>query len=200
MNMLTKTWAWHPIAMLADFVGMRSGRRLMNMPTKTWAWRPIAMLAVVLLSRTALAAGADQPAAASAGASGAAGQAGSGTTLPGHAGAARLSAPAWLPRDTNPARPPGFEASWPGLACAALILAACGGIAAWARRFAPRAGSGAVQLVGRLSLSPRHTVYLLRAGNRVLLVGAGPGGPPALISELDELPEQSQAHRQEGES
>jgi hypothetical protein len=198
--MPTKTWAWHPIAMLAVFVGMRSGQRLMNMPTKTWAWHPIAMLVAVLLSPMALATGADQPAATSAGASGAPGQAGSGTASPSHAGAARLAPPAWLARDTNRARPPGIEAGWPGLACAALILAACGGVAAWARRFAPRTASGAVQLVGRLSLSPRHTVYLLRVGNRVLLVGAGPGGPPALISELDELPEQSQSHRQEGES
>jgi hypothetical protein len=40
-----------------------------------------------------------------------------------------------------------------------------------------------------VSLSPKHSVYLLRVGRRVLLVGAGPQGPPALISELDDLTE-----------
>jgi hypothetical protein len=40
-----------------------------------------------------------------------------------------------------------------------------------------------------MSLSPKHTVYLLRVGRRVLLVGAGPQGAPALISELDDLDE-----------
>jgi hypothetical protein len=167
---------------------------------KTWAWHPIAQVAAVVLCLTALAAGAEQPAAPSGGTSGGAGQVASDTALPGHGGAARLSPPAWLPRDSNRARPVGFEAGWTGLGCAVVILAACGGIAVWARRFAPRRASGAVQLVGRVSLSPRHTVYLLQVANRVLLVGAGPGGPPSLISELDELPDQPHAHRQEGES
>ena len=40
--------------------------------------------------------------------------------------------------------------------------------------------------VSRVSLSPKHSVYLLRAGRRLLLVGAGPQGAPALISELDD--------------
>ena len=45
-----------------------------------------------------------------------------------------------------------------------------------------------MQVVGRVSLSPKHSVYLLRIGRRVLLVGAGPQGAPSLIAELDDLP------------
>ena len=71
----------------------------------------------------------------------------------------------------------------------ALALAVCGGICAGARRFLPRGTAGAVQVVGRVSLSPKHTVYLLRVGRRVLLVGTGPQAAPSLISELDDYPE-----------
>ena len=39
-------------------------------------------------------------------------------------------------------------------------------------------------MVGRTSLSPKQTVYLLRVGDRVLIVGAGPQGPPSLLGEL----------------
>ena len=46
-----------------------------------------------------------------------------------------------------------------------------------------------MQVVGRVSLSPKHTVHMLRVGRRVLVVGVGPQGAPALISELDELGE-----------
>ena len=74
------------------------------------------------------------------------------------------------------------------MACLALALAVCGGIAVAARRLGPRAGSGAVQVVGRVSLSPKHSVYLLKVGGRVLVLGAGPQGPPSLIAELEEGP------------
>ena len=43
-----------------------------------------------------------------------------------------------------------------------------------------------MQVVGRVSLSPKHAVYMLRVGQRMLLVGVGPAGAPALISELDD--------------
>jgi hypothetical protein len=71
----------------------------------------------------------------------------------------------------------------------AVLLAIGGGIAAAARRFAPANGAGALQVISRVGLSPKHTVYLLRAGGRVLLVGTGPQGAPSLISELDEIPQ-----------
>ncbi len=73
------------------------------------------------------------------------------------------------------------------LASVAVVLAAAGGLAVAARRFNPRPGVGALHVVSRVSLSPKHTVYLLRAGGRVLLVGTGPQGAPALISELDDI-------------
>ena len=82
----------------------------------------------------------------------------------------------------------------------ALVLAVFGGIAAVARRFVPRPTTGSVNVVGRISLSPKHSVYLLRVGRRMLLVGAGPQGPPSLITELDEVPENLPDHRQEDES
>ena len=44
-----------------------------------------------------------------------------------------------------------------------------------------------MKVIGRVSLSPKHSVYLLEVGQRRLLVGAGPQGSPALISELDDL-------------
>ena len=73
-------------------------------------------------------------------------------------------------------RSAGSDGWWPGMAGLALVLAVGGGIAVAARRFGPRAAAGAVQVVGRVSLSPKHSVYLLRVGRRVLLVGAGPAG------------------------
>ena len=86
------------------------------------------------------------------------------------------------------------------MACLALVLAVCGGIAVAARRLGPRAAAGAVEVVGRVSLSPKHSVYLLRVGRRVLVVGAGPQGPPALIAELEDVPRHRPHLTQEAES
>jgi hypothetical protein len=41
-----------------------------------------------------------------------------------------------------------------------------------------------LRVVGRTSLSPRHTVHLLSVGARVLIVGTGPQGAPSLLGEL----------------
>jgi flagellar protein FliO/FliZ len=100
-------------------------------------------------------------------------------------------------------RPPRLMSTdgWlPGMAGIALALAVVGGLAAVARRFAPRPTAGTVQVVGRVSLSPKHSVYMLRVGRRVLLLGAGPQGPPSLITELEDVPKSSPAARQEDES
>jgi flagellar protein FliO/FliZ len=70
-----------------------------------------------------------------------------------------------------------------------LALAVCGGIIAAGRRFLPQGAGGGVKVIGRVSLSPKHSVYLLEVGRRRLLVGAGPQGAPALISELDDFAE-----------
>jgi Flagellar biosynthesis protein, FliO len=70
-----------------------------------------------------------------------------------------------------------------------LGLAVLGGIIAAGRRYLPQAAAPGIQVVGRANLSAKHTVYMLRVGRRVLLVGAGPQGSPSLISELDDLSE-----------
>ena len=51
-------------------------------------------------------------------------------------------------------------------------------------------GSASVPLrvVGRASLSPKHAIYLVEVGDRVLILGAGPQGAPALLGELDDHP------------
>ena len=86
---------------------------------------------------------------------------------------------------------PGAKKALAGVAAGtgiAVLAALGGGTVALQRRFAPRPGAGALQVISRVGLSPKHTVYLLRAGGRVLLVGTGPQGAPSLISELDEVP------------
>jgi flagellar biogenesis protein FliO len=70
-----------------------------------------------------------------------------------------------------------------------LVLAVCGVVVAAVRRLSSQGPAAAIRVVSRLSLSPKHSVYLLRVGRRVLLVGAGPQGAPTLISELDDLTE-----------
>ncbi|GAC1469399.1 MAG: hypothetical protein NVSMB9_13190 [Isosphaeraceae bacterium] len=77
---------------------------------------------------------------------------------------------------------------WLGSAGVALALALCGWGSVAARRYLPRTGGtpGAVgpRVVGRASLSARHSVYLLEVGARVLLVGVGPQGAPSLLGDL----------------
>ena len=43
-----------------------------------------------------------------------------------------------------------------------------------------------MQVVGRVSLSPKHSIYMVRAGQRTLLIGTGSQGAPALLGVLDE--------------
>ena len=71
-----------------------------------------------------------------------------------------------------------------GTAGIALALAAFGGMSLAARKFLPQSESGPLRVVGRTSLSPKHTVYLLKAGDKVLIVGTGPGGSPTLLGEM----------------
>ena len=70
-----------------------------------------------------------------------------------------------------------------------LVLAVCGGLIAASGKLRTQRAPAGMQVVGRVSLSPKHTVHMLRVGRRVLVVGVGPQGAPALISELDELGE-----------
>jgi hypothetical protein len=94
-----------------------------------------------------------------------------------------------LSRLTKVARPHGSDAWSMALIGITLALAVCGGMIAVGRRFSTQSAKGDVQVVSRVSLSPKHAVYVLRVGRRALLVGAGPQGPPSLISELDDLRE-----------
>jgi flagellar protein FliO/FliZ len=83
----------------------------------------------------------------------------------------------------------GSDAWYWEMGITALVLAACGGLVAVAKRLSPQGGAGGLRVVSRVSLSPKHSVYVVRAGGRTLLIGAGPQGAPALISELDDFPE-----------
>ena len=101
----------------------------------------------------------------------------------------RQSRPVFLQRLARTARPGGTDRWYLGMAGITLALAVSGGIVAAARRFLPSSAAGGMEVISRVSLSPKHTVYLLRLGRRVLVVGTGPQGAPSLISELDDLPE-----------
>jgi len=94
-----------------------------------------------------------------------------------------------LRRLSSTARAGGSDGWYVGMAGITLALAICGGVVAVARRFSSQVAAGEIRVVSRVSLSPKHTVYLLRVGRRALLVGAGPQGAPSLISELQDLAE-----------
>jgi flagellar biogenesis protein FliO len=109
----------------------------------------------------------------------------------GRASAARPASSPWLSRLSRKPPGAGSDSWWLIMGGMALALAVWGGVTILSRRFAPRGASGAFQVVGRVSLSPKHTVYLLRVGQRVLLVGTGPQGAPSLLGELDDFAEPS---------
>ena len=94
-----------------------------------------------------------------------------------------------LRRPSKVARPGGSDTWSLATIGITLALAVCGGIIAAGRRFLPQGAGGGVKVIGRVSLSPKHSVYLLEVGRRRLLVGAGPQGAPALISDLDDFAE-----------
>src|SRR6185312_1650201 len=73
---------------------------------------------------------------------------------------------------------------WLGTAGIAAALAVFGGVSVASKRFLPSRDSGPFQVVGRSALSPKHSVYLLRVGDRVLILGAGPQGPPSTLGEV----------------
>jgi hypothetical protein len=86
-------------------------------------------------------------------------------------------------------RPDEGGGLWLGTAGLALALALCGAISLAIRRGGrwPHVPAvAAVRVVGRTSLSPRHTVHVLSVGDRLLLVGTGPQGAPSLLGELTE--------------
>ncbi len=84
----------------------------------------------------------------------------------------------------SPAATPASSNWWMGTAGIALALAAFGGMSVAARKFLPQSESGPLRVLGRTSLSPKHAVYLLKAGDKVLIVGTGPQGSPTLLGEM----------------
>ncbi len=73
---------------------------------------------------------------------------------------------------------------WLGPVIAVAGLAVLGGVSLASKRFLPTRESGPLQVVGRSSLSAKHSVSLLRVGDRVLIVGIGPQGPPSSLGEV----------------
>ncbi len=83
-------------------------------------------------------------------------------------------------------RGPGSSGWWLGSAGITLVMAVCGAICVAARKYRPRESAGSLRVVGRVSLSSRHSIFLVRAGERVLLIGTGSQGAPSLLGELTE--------------
>jgi hypothetical protein len=78
--------------------------------------------------------------------------------------------------------------AWLGkLAAGALVVAALGvAVVVVQRRRGVLEPEGAfLRVVGRRPLSPRHTLHLVQAGDRLLLVGTGSSGAPALLGSWD---------------
>lgn len=67
---------------------------------------------------------------------------------------------------------------------AVLAVLGGGGLAAKRWKLLPGVESGPVEILGRTHLTPKHAVYVVRAGGRTLLIGTGPQGAPSLLSEL----------------
>ena len=75
---------------------------------------------------------------------------------------------------------------WFGTAGIAVVLIGCGAVCLAARRYVPRESTPLLKVVGRVGLSPKHSVYLLKVEGRVLLIGTGPQGAPSYLGELEE--------------
>ena len=52
---------------------------------------------------------------------------------------------------------------------------------------------GPVRVVQRIPLEPHRALYVVRAGDKTLLIGCGQGASPALIAELPEQAEPPQS-------
>jgi hypothetical protein len=96
-----------------------------------------------------------------------------------------------VPAKTESTRPGrvGSDASggwWLGTVALALGLAVFGGISLASRRFLPGRDSGPLRVIGRAALSSKHSVCMVRANNRILLIGVGPQGSPSLLGDWAE--------------
>jgi flagellar biosynthetic protein FliO len=95
--------------------------------------------------------------------------------------------PALLQQAAQDALPGGYGAAL--LQTLLALLAVC--ILAWVvlrwgmrRGFGVATSTGRVRVLERTPLDARRALYLVQVGDKVLLLGAGEGGPPAVLSEL----------------
>ena len=80
----------------------------------------------------------------------------------------------------------GPASGWNGLGGTLALFGAAAGVAWVAQRWNRRdvAGPGALQVVDRIQLTSRHALHVVRAGDRLFLLGTGTAGAPALLGEL----------------
>ena len=57
------------------------------------------------------------------------------------------------------------------------------------RRFQGETQSNPLQVVGRVALTPKHAIHLLRNENRILLIGTGPQAAPTFLGEWSVAPD-----------
>jgi flagellar biosynthetic protein FliO len=69
-----------------------------------------------------------------------------------------------------------------GILCGALWLLKRKGMVQTAFRRSSRTGEPRLEVMDRLSLTPQHSVHLIRVADRTLLVGVSPGGCSLLES------------------
>lgn len=84
-----------------------------------------------------------------------------------------------------PAYELGLGALWPTLLVIGLLVAALVAVRLRLGRSRPLPGSVPLEVLGQLALSPGHTLYVVRAGERRLLLGGAPGGL-SLITDLSD--------------
>ena len=96
-------------------------------------------------------------------------------------------------RGESVANPAGKAAAssaglWLSTGGVGVALAAFGVYSLAAKKVRPAGDSPSLRVIGRASLSARQSVYLVKVGDRTLIVGAGAQGPPSLLGELAETP------------
>jgi hypothetical protein len=98
--------------------------------------------------------------------------------------------PLFLQADAVPPELPGGY----GMALVQTLFALLGVcILAWVvlralaqRGFGVRASSGRIQVLERVHLDAKRTLWLVKVGEKVLLVGAGDGGAPVVLGHVED--------------
>lgn len=73
---------------------------------------------------------------------------------------------------------------WFGTGGIVVALAVFGAISIASRKYLPGQGGDLMQVIGRTSLTARHSAILLKVGEQVFVVGVGPQGAPTLLGEV----------------